>query len=53
MEKSNARTFWEQHEADNYAFQEVQLLNIIAEYLIITYNKISYCTSFFGGKAYI
>ena len=28
-----APTFWDQHEAANFVFQQVQLLNIITKYL--------------------
>ena len=39
-----------QHEAANFAFQEVQLLNIVVEYLITAYNKLPCHTSFLGGE---
>ena len=45
-----APTFWDQHEAANFAFQEVQLLNIIARY---AYIKLLCCTPSLGGKEYI
>ncbi len=46
-------TFWDQHETANFAFQEVQLLNIIAEYSITVYNKLLCRTSSLGGEEYI
>lgn len=48
-----APTFWDEHEAVNFAFQESQFLNIITDYLQNVYHKLSCRTSSFGGKEYI
>lgn len=45
--------FWNQHKAANFVFSKAQLLNIVAEYSIAVYNKLSYYISFLGRKKYI
>lgn len=47
-----APTFWDQHEAANFAFQEVQLLNIIAEYSQTACNILPCRKSSLGGGEY-
>ena len=48
-----APTFWDEHEAANFAFQESQLLNIITDYSQNMYHKLPCHTSSLGGKDYI
>lgn len=48
----SAPTFWDQHNADTTAFQEAQLLNIVAEYSI-EYNKLPCRISSLEGNEYI
>lgn len=55
MSDSNitALIFWDQYEAANLAFQEVQLLNIVVKYSIATYNKLLCHISSFEEEKYI
>ena len=48
-----AATFWDKHEATNFAFQESQLLNIITDYSHHLYHKFPCRTSSLGGEEYI
>ena len=45
--------FWSDYEAQNDAFQEACLLNIVTEYGTTTYDKLACRTSSLGGEAYI
>ena len=47
------KQFWSDYEAQNDAFQETCLLNIVTEYDTITYNRLACHTSFLGSEAYI
>ena len=47
-----APTFWDEHEAANFAFQESQLLNIINDYSPNMYHKFSCRISSLGGEEY-
>ena len=46
-------SFWENHEVQNTAFQEANLLNIVNHYVNSSYNKTVFYISILGGKAYI
>ena len=45
--------FWSDYEAQNDAFQETCLLNIVTEYDTTTYDKLAYRISSLGGEVYI
>lgn len=46
-------SFWGNYEAQNTAFQEANLLNIINHYINSSYNKIACCISILSNEAYI
>ena len=48
-----APTFWDEHEAANFAFQKSQLLNIITDYSQNMYHKLPCCMSSLGREEYI
>lgn len=53
FEDIQGTTFWENYEAQNTAFQEANLLNIVAQYGVTACDKTPCRTSPLGGEAYI